>query len=73
MFISETSLILLILKCLRSNATKKSFVKLMELKVEETFSDGIPDVQLGRFILLSVAISQKLPRITSLYFLSFPN
>ena len=63
-FISETSLILLLIKCLPSNATKKSLVKTVEHKLEEVFSDSIRDVQLGRFILLSVPISQQLPRLT---------
>ena len=72
-FISETSLILLLLKCLPSNATKKSLVKIVEHKLEEAFSDGIRNVQLGRFILLSVPISQQLLRLTSLSFFSFLN
>ena len=72
-FTSETSLILLLLKCLRTNATKKSLVKNVEHKSEEAVSDGIRDVQLGRFILFSVPISQQLPRLTSLYFFSFLN
>ena len=63
-FISKTSLLLLLLKCLPSNATKKSLVKIVEHKIEEAFSDSIRDVQLGRFILLSVSISQQLPRLT---------
>ena len=63
-FISETSLILLILKCLPSNAAKKSLVKIVEHKLEEAFSDSIRDVQLGRFVSLSVPISQQLPRLT---------
>ena len=61
-FISETSLILLLLKCLPSNATKKALVKILEHKLEKAFSDSIRDVQLGRFILLSVPISQQLPK-----------
>ena len=72
-FTSETSLILLLLKCLLSNAMKKSLAKIEERKLEEAFCDGIRDVQLGRFILLSVPISQQLPRLTSLSFLSFLN
>ena len=44
-----------------------------EHKLEEAFSDGIRDVQLGRSILLSVPISQQLPRLIALYFFSFPN
>ena len=70
----ETSLILLLLKCLPSNTTiKKSIVKIVQNKLEEAFSDGIRDVQLGRFILLNVPISQQLPRPTSLSFFSFLN
>ena len=72
-FTSETYVILLLLKCLPSNATKKSLVKIVEHKLEETFSDVIWDVHLGRFILFSVPISQQLPRLASLYFLSFLN
>ena len=72
-FTSETSLILILLNCLPSNATKNSLVKFREHKLEESFSDGIRDVQLGRFILLSVPISQQLPRLTSLSFFSFLN
>ena len=72
-FTSETSLILLLLKCLPSNATKKSLVKIVEHKLEEAFSDGIRDFQLGRFILLSVPTSQQLPTLTSIPFFSFLN
>ena len=71
-FTSETYVILLLLKCLLSNATKKSLVKIVEHKLEETFSDVICDVHLRRFILFSVPISQQLPRLTSPYFFSFP-
>ena len=42
-------------------------------QTRRTFSDVIWDVHLGRFILLSVPISQQLPRLTSLYFFSFLN
>ena len=70
-FTSETYVILLLLKCLPSNATKKSLVKIVEHKLEETFSDVIWDVHLERFILFSVPSSQQLPRLTSLYFFSF--
>ena len=70
-FTSENFLILLLLKCLPPNATKKSVVKIVEHNLEEAFSDGVQNVQLGRFILLSVPISQQLSRLTSLYFFSF--
>ena len=40
-FTSETYVILLLLKCLLSNATKKSLVEIVEHKLEETFSDVI--------------------------------
>ena len=63
-FLSKTSLVLLLLQCLPSNATKKSLVKIVEQKLEEAFSDSIRDVQRGRFVLLSVPISQQLPRLT---------
>ena len=43
---------------------KKSLVKIVEHKLEEAFSESKRDVQLGRFILLSVPISQQLPRLT---------
>ena len=72
-FTSETYVILLLLKCFLSNATKKSLVKIVEHKLEEIFSDVIWDVHLGLFILLSVPISQQLSRLTSLYFFSFLN
>ena len=49
-FVSETSPILLLLKCLPSNATKKTLVKIVEHNLEEAFSDSIRDFQLGRFI-----------------------
>ena len=52
---------------------EKSLVKIVEHILEETFSDVIWDVHLGRFILLSVPISQQLSRLTSLYFFSFLN
>ena len=42
---------------------KKSLVKIVEHKLDEGFSDSIRDVQLGRFILLSVPISQQLPTL----------
>ena len=46
----------------------------MEHKLIEAFSDSLRgDVQLGRFILLSVSISQQLPRLALLYFFSFLN
>ena len=64
MFNSESSLILLLLKCLPSNAMKNSLVKNVEHKVEEAFSESKRDVQLGRFILLRVPIPQQLPRLT---------
>ena len=69
----ETSLTLLLIKCLPSNATKKSLVKNVEHKIEEVFSDSIRDVQLGRFIFFSVPICQQLPRLTWLSFFSFLN
>ena len=72
MYTSETSLILLLLECLPSNATKKSLVKIVEHKLEEAFSDGV-HFQLGRFILLSFPISQQLPTLTSISFFSFLN
>ena len=51
-FTSETSLVLLVLKCLPSDATKKSLVKTVEHKVEEAFSNSVRGhVQLGHFIL----------------------
>ena len=67
-FIPETYVILLLLKCLPSNVTNKSLVKIGEHKLEENFSDVIWDAHLERFILLSVPISQQLSRLTSLYF-----
>ena len=71
-FTSETYVILLIFKFLLSNAAKKLLVKNVEHKVENVFFDGMRgDVQLGRFILLSVPTSQQLPRLTSLYFFTF--
>ena len=70
-FTSETSLILLLLKSLPSNAIEKSVVKMVEHKLKEAFFDGIRDDQLRRFNLLSVPISQQLPRLTSLHFFNF--
>ena len=71
-FASEIYAILLLLKLLPSNAAKKLLLKNVEHKLEETFFDGIRgDFQPGHFILLSVPISQSLPRLTSLYFHSF--
>ena len=63
-FISETSLLLPLLKCQPPNATKKSLVKIVAHKQLEVFSDSIRDVQLGRSILLSVPISLQLARLT---------
>ena len=69
--ISETSVILL-RKLLPSDAEKNYLVKNEEHNLLEAFSDLLRrDVQLGRFILLSDPISQQLPRLASLYFLSF--
>ena len=62
--ISENSLTLLLLKCLPSNAMKKWHVKIVEHKLEEAFCESKRDYQLGRFILLSVLISQQLSRLT---------
>ena len=45
-------------------SNKKSLVKNVGHKPEEAFSDSIRDVQLGRFFLLRVPISQQLPRLT---------
>ena len=71
-FTTEASITLLLLKCYPPNATTKSLVKIVEHNLAEAFSDSIQgDVQLGRFILVSVPISQHLPRLTSLYFFSF--
>ena len=50
---------------------KKTLVKIVEHKLEEAFFDGTRDIQLGRFILLSVPNSQPLPRLKSLNFFSF--
>ena len=71
-FTSETYVIVLFFKFLPSNAAKKLPVKNEEHKVEEAFFDSIRgDVQLGRFILHSVPISQQLPRLSSLYFFTY--
>ena len=68
-FASETSPILLLLKFLPSNTTKKSLVKSVEHKLEEAFSDSIRgDIQLGRFLLLCVPISKQLRKLTSNFF-----
>ena len=72
MFTSETYVILLLFKLIPCNAAKNLLVKDVEHKLDYSVSDGIRgDVQLRDFILLSVAISQQLPRLTSLYFFSF--
>ena len=53
---------------------KNLLVKIVEHKLEESFSEGIlGDVQLGRFVSLNVPSSQQFPRLKSLYFFSFPN
>ena len=71
-FTSETYFILLLFKFLPSNAAKKLLVKNVEHKVEKAFFDSIRgDIQLGRFISLSVPISQQLPRLSSLYFFTY--
>ena len=71
-FTSETSLIVLLLKCLPSNATKKLLVKFVEHRLVVAFSGSIRGVvQMGRFILLSVPISQQLLKLTSPYFFCF--
>ena len=47
-------------------------MKIVEHKLVEAFFDSIRgDVQLARFILLSVPISEQLARLTSRYFFSF--
>ena len=72
LFTSKISVTLLILKCLPWNTTKEWFAKIEEHEHEGNFSVGIRrDVQLGQFFLLSVRISQQLPRLTSLYWDSF--
>ena len=70
-FTSETSVTLLILKLLTSNAANKLIVKNVERKLEYAYSDVTRDVQLRHFILLKVPISQKLSRLASLYLFSF--
>ena len=71
--ISETSAVLQ-LKHLPSDAEKNLLVKNVERKLVEAFSDSLRgDVQLERFILLLVPISQQLPRLASFYFFSFLN
>ena len=71
-FNSGTYVLLLLVKCLPSNTTKRSLVKIVEHKLKEAFSDAIWDVHLGRFLLLSVPISHQLPRHT-FFFFSFLN
>ena len=72
-FTSEISLILLLIKCVQPDATKKLVVKIVEHKREEAFSDCKGVVELGGFILLSVPVSQQLLRLTSLYLFSLLN
>ena len=68
-FTSEASVILPLPKRLPSNAAKKLLVKNVEHNLEKAFFDGIRgDVQLRHLFLLSVPISQQLPRLTSFYF-----
>ena len=51
---------------------EKILVQIMEHKLEEVYFDGIrTDVQLGYFILLSIPISQQLPRLNTVYLFSF--
>ena len=70
--ISETSVLLLLLKFLPSDAEEILLVKNVEHKLVAAFSDSLRgEVQLRRFILLSVPISQHLPRLASLFFFSF--
>ena len=70
-FTPETSVILLLLKCVPSNTMKKLPVKIVEHKLE-AFFDGIRrDVQLGHFISLSFQFLNNfpdLPLFTSLVF-----
>ena len=61
------------LNVFRQTQQNKSLMKSLEHKQEEAFSDVIWDVQLGRFILLSVPFSQQLPSLTCLYFFRFLN
>ena len=71
-FTSETSIILLLIEHLPSNLTEKILGKIVEDELEEAFSDGIRKyVQWEHFILLSVPLSQQLPRIRSLLILVF--
>ena len=62
---------MILLKILPVDAEKSLLVNNVELKLAESFSDSLRDVQLGRFILVSVPISQQLPRLACLYFFSF--
>ena len=55
----QTSVRLLLIKCLSSKPTKKLLVKFGEHTIEEAFFDGMRgDLQLGHFVLLSVPVSQ---------------
>ena len=68
-----TSEIYVILRTLNftSNAAKNLRVKNVEHKLEQSLFYSIRgDVQLRHFILLSVPVSQQLPRLTSFYFFS---
>ena len=68
-FTPETFVMLLLFMFLPSIAAKKLLVENVEHKVEQFFFVSIRgDVQLGRFILLSVPTSQQLPLFTSLLF-----
>ena len=76
--ISENSvillLLLLLLKFVPSDAEKNLLVKNVDYKLVGAFSDSLRgDVQLERFLLLSVPICQQPPRLASLYFFSFLN
>ena len=70
-FTAETSLILLLLKNLPSNARQKSLVKFVDHKLEEAFSDGILDLNWDTsFYSVSQFLNNfpDLPRLTSLLF-----
>ena len=71
--LSETSVILILLKIFLSNAAKKLLVINEKHRLEYAIFDGIRDVQLRHFLLPSFAVSQQLPDIPLFTSLVFSN
>ena len=70
----ETSPILLLLNCLSPNATKRLLVKLWNTNYKKHFPTAYQEMFNGNDSFCSISqFLNNFPRLTSLYFFSFPN